>query len=234
MSSGRSSTAAPAEKTRSAAQVRGRKQDRVYEAIKGGILSGELEAGARLRIDEIGRELEVSHIPVREALMRLQSEGYVEVEPFVGATVTDLPIEWIEEVFELKESLELIGARAACKRMTDKSLAHLRQVVSMMDGLVEDPDAWSVSNVEMHTAICEAGGKPLTGRMLSQVLDQWDRLRLRYLSEVSAQRVGTAQGEHRSLLVALSERDEAAVERLVKEHNRSALQAYVRHLELID
>ena len=218
----------------SAAQLRGRKQDKVYEALRTRILDGDLRAGARIRIEEVSRDLDVSHIPVREALKRLQAEGYVSNEPFVGTTVTDLPIEWVEEVFELLEALETVGARAVCRSAPDEALAEIRAAVDRMDDLVDDPDAWSHANVALHELISSAGGKLLTGRMLNSVLDNWDRLRRRYLSEVSGLRLAEAQAEHRAIAEALEARDEETVVRLVQEHNRAALAAYARHLGLTD
>lgn len=215
-------------------QRRGRKQDVVYRVLRDRILSGDLGSGARLRIDEITRELEVSHIPVREALKQLQAEGYVTVEPYVGTTVAELPVEWVEEVFELKEALELIAARAACNAMSDVDLAEVAAMVGHMDGLLEDPEAWSTANVRLHQLICLGAGKPFVGEMLNKVLDQWDRLRRRYLEEVSAQRIDQAQSEHREILAALQAHDEAEVITRIKAHNRNALQAYARHLRLID
>lgn len=217
--------------TRSPA-ARGRKQDRVYRAVRDRILSGDLPPGSRLRTDEIGRDLEVSHIPVREALKQLQAEGYVTVEPFVGAKVADLPVEWIEEVFELKESLELLGGRAACRSSGEEELAAIREIVRRMDGLTDDPEAWSRANVELHRLICTAGGKELTGRMLGRVMDQWDLLRRRYLEEVSAQRLAQAQVEHRAIFEALELRDEEKLASLIRGHNRAARSAYLRHLGL--
>lgn len=206
----------------------------VYEAIRNRILAGDLHSGARIRIEEVGRELNVSHIPVREALKRLQAEGYVAIEPFVGATVTDLPIEWVEEVFELKEALETIGARAVCQAANDGALAEIQAAVDRMDALVDDPDAWSEANVKLHELICSAGGKLLTGSMLNTVLDKWDRLRRRYLSEVSARRLSAAQAEHRAILNALEARNETEAVRLVQAHNRAAFAAYAHHLNLAD
>src|SRR5690606_31786919 len=117
----------------------GRKQDKVYEALRSRILAGELTSGSRIRIDDVCRELNVSHIPVRDALKRLQSEGYVTTEPYVGTTVTDLPIEWVEEVFEIMEVLEMIGAKAVCRTGEDEALAAIRAIADRMDEIVEDP-----------------------------------------------------------------------------------------------
>jgi DNA-binding GntR family transcriptional regulator len=171
---------------------------------------------------------------VREALKQLQAEGYVTVEPFVGATVADLPMEWVEEVFELKEALELIGGKAACEVAGEEALAEIAGMVKRMDDLVADSEEWSRANVELHRSICAAGGKPLTGQMLERVLDNWDRLRRRYLEEVSAQRLEQAQAEHRLLMEALCARDVDEVARRITEHNQTALEAYARHLKLID
>ncbi|MEX2540556.1 MAG: GntR family transcriptional regulator [Trueperaceae bacterium] len=218
----------------SAAQQRGRKQDLVYRALRDRILSNDLRPGDRLRIDEITRQHEVSHIPVREALKQLQAEGFVTVEPYVGTTVADLPMEWVEEVFEAKEALELIGGRAACLAMDEEALAQVAVQVREMDDLVTDPEAWSQANVRLHRLICTEAGKPFVGEMLGRVLDQWDRLRRRYLEEVSAQRLEHAQAEHHEILASLQARDVEGLSTRISEHNRNALEAYARHLKLID
>ena len=229
---GRSAGIVDGAKELSAAQRRGRKQDKVYESVRRRILEGDLSAGARIRIDEVCRELDVSHIPVREALKRLQAEGYVTIEPYVGTTVTDLPMEWIEEVFELLEAAETISVRAVCRTGGDAALTDIRAAVDRMDELVHDPEAWSLANVELHSLICSAGGKLLTGRMLKAVLDNWDRLRRRYLAEVSALRLTVAQREHRAIASALEARDEAQAVALVRQHNRAAFADYARHLDM--
>jgi len=66
------------------------KQEYVYQALRGAILRGELAPGQRLVIDQIGRRLQVSAIPIREALQLLQSEGLVLSAPHVGSTVAPI------------------------------------------------------------------------------------------------------------------------------------------------
>lgn len=207
-----------------------RKQDVVYEALRHDILSGTLRPGERLRIDDITQQLGVSHIPVREALKQLQADGYVTIEPYVGTTVAELEAGWIHELFELKESLELVSGRAACRRLRASDLADVREVLERMDHLVHDPEAWSAANVELHRLICTRAGTRLAGQLLDRVLAQWDRLRRYFLQEVFAQRVRAAQREHWQIYQALEARDPERLEQVVVEHNRRALAAYAERL----
>ena len=94
------------------------KQEFVYETLRDAIMRCELGPGQRLVIDELARRLEVSAIPVREALQLLQSEGLVANVPHVGATVSLISRESIAEVFSVMEGLEIVATRSAAERMT--------------------------------------------------------------------------------------------------------------------
>lgn len=209
---------------------RTRKQDLVYDALRRDILEGRLPPGSRLTIDTLAQDLGVSHIPVREALTQLQADGYVRLEPYVGATVAELEPDWIREVFELTSALEVVAVRAACERMSDEDIGGVGAWVASMDGLVTDAEAWSEANIRLHEMICERAGMGLTKRVLSQVLDQWDRLRSAYLSSVSALRLDQAQAEHHEIVRALSERDAKRAAALIVAHNGSAYAAYADYL----
>ena len=82
------------------------KKEFVYETLREQILEGELAPGLRLITDELSARLNVSPIPVREALQQLQYEGFVTIEPFIGATVTEIHTGLIHEIFALLEALE--------------------------------------------------------------------------------------------------------------------------------
>lgn len=209
-----------------------RKQDLVYDAVRRDILAGVLRPGERLRIDEISSSLEVSHIPVREALKVLEADGYVSIEPYGGTTVADLKADWIHEVFEVKESLEQISGRAACKRMTMRDLGDLEEILRQMDDLTGDPEAWSQANVRLHRLITDRANMKLVGQLLDKVLNQWDRLRRFYLQEVFGQRLAVAQAEHWEIFRALRERDEQRLQQVIRGHNREALAAYASHLRV--
>lgn len=207
------------------------KKEFVYEALREQILNGELEPESRLIIDDLADDLGVSPIPVREALQQLQSEGLVEIEPYVGARVAEMRKESIEEIFALLEATEVISSRAACKLMTDEDLQEVEKLIKQMDESVEDLEVWSAQNVQLHQLICDRANTPIVASMMKQVVDHWNRLRRIYLEQVFAGRVKDAQKDHWELLEALKTRDPQTVEKAVHSHNQQALAGYVSHLE---
>lgn len=202
----------------------------VYDAIKASILHGDLKPGQRLVIDELAAGMGVSQIPVREALRQLEADGFVQIEPYVGATVTELQTSFMSEIFAVLEGLEIISSRAACQQMTADELAKLEAIIIKMDSLVEDPDQWSEENKRLHRFICECARMALVGSMMATALDHWDRVRLYYLQNVFGHRIAVAQQDHHRILEGFKARNPDAVERAVREHNRDALAAYMQQL----
>lgn len=206
------------------------KKESVLEALRGAIISGQYRPGQKLVIDEMALQFGISAIPIREALQQLQADGLVRIEPHVGATVTAIEPNLVEEVFDLLEALELMSARRACSRMTPEQFKELEGLVARMDGMLGDLDAWSAMNVRLHTFICECAEIPLAQSMLVKVLDHWNRLRKVYLKEVHAKRAHLSQKEHWKILRAMMARDTDKLERVIREHNRAARDAYTAEL----
>jgi DNA-binding GntR family transcriptional regulator len=207
------------------------KNEAVYDALRQSIIQGEYEPGSRLVIDDLAESLGVSQIPIREALRQLEADGFITIEPYVGATITDINANFIFEIFALLESLEVICSRVACRCMSDDEMKKLAQLIDEMDRSVNNPEQWSQENKQFHLFICECSKNVLTMKMMQKVLDHWDRLRLHYLKDVSGRRIPDAQREHKEILAAFRSRDVDAVERAIREHNRSALNSYIQHLQ---
>src|SRR5262245_14319321 len=131
------------------------KQELVYVTLRNAIMRCELRPGERLVIDEVARRLEVSTIPVREALQILQSEGLVVNVPHVGATVAPISRESIIEVFTVMEGLEIVATRVAAQRATGDSLEELGRIVTGMDRALAagDHDLWADLNTSFHLTI---------------------------------------------------------------------------------
>lgn len=206
------------------------KKEIVYDLMRDNILKGKYKPGSRLVIDDLASKLNVSQIPIREAIRQLEADGFVTTEPYVGATVTQIDANFIYEVFALLESMEIIGSRAACGVMTDEQYQQLVQMNADMDQAVSNPDEWAKQNQAFHLFICEIAQTELVQKMMQKVFDHWDRLRQHYLRDISGNRLLDAQKEHKQLLEAFKECDPDDVERIIREHNQSALQSYIRHL----
>ncbi|QPC84114.1 GntR family transcriptional regulator [Phototrophicus methaneseepsis] len=207
------------------------KKEVIYERLKDDILQGNIEPGSRLVIDDLASKLNVSQIPIREAIRQLEADGFVTTEPYVGATVTEIDATFIFEVFALLESMEVICGRAACETMTHDDWATLSQMIDAMAATMTNPAEWSQQNKALHLFICQCAHTELVLKMLTKVLDHWDRLRLQFLRDVSSHRIEAAQAEHQTLLAALKQRDADAVEHLIREHNQRALASYIEHLQ---
>jgi DNA-binding GntR family transcriptional regulator len=207
------------------------KKEYVYDLLRSEIVKGKHLPGSRLVIDEMAIRLNVSQIPIREAIQQLEADGFVTTEPHVGARVAQIDATFIFEVFALLESMEIICSRTACTLMTDEELATFSQMIADMDQSLEDAETWSEQNKAMHLFICTCAKTMLVLKMMQKVFDHWDRLRLYYLKDIGVERIQTAQAEHKLLLGAFQQRDPDAVEQIIRAHNQSALQSYTQHLQ---
>jgi DNA-binding GntR family transcriptional regulator len=206
------------------------KKELVIETIRSAILNRELTPGTRLVIEDLAKRLGVSPIPVREALQQLEADGYVVIEPYLGAKVAPIEAESVVEVFRLLETMEVVSSRAACVHMTDEDLNALEEIVRKMDELIGDPERWSVENRRFHSFICEKSGTRLVGSLMNKVLDHWDRLHRYFLNDVFARRLRQAQREHWAIVKTLRTRNADRTEAVIRAHAQAAMTAYKRHL----
>ncbi len=208
------------------------KQEMVYQTLRNTIMRGALRPGTRLVIEEIANRLKVSHIPVREALQLLQSEGLVVTIPHAGATVAPIEQESITEIFTLMEGLELVATRAATARMTPPALQALTSLVEQMDSALQQAnyEQWAEFNSQFHRLIAQITDMPMLQEMTDRVFDHWDRIRRYFFASVLYHRADQAQQEHHAIVAAMQQQDYAHLESLVKQHNQGALAAYMEHL----
>lgn len=209
------------------------KQQYVYDTLRGAIIRGELKPGERLVIDDLARRLDMSIIPVREALRLLESEGLVANVAHVGATVTPISRQSIVEVFTILEGLETVSARAAAQGASDEDFAALDELVEAMDRelAADHQAAWAALNTTFHLSISRLSGMPMLDQMLQRALDHWDRVRRHFFSGVLVHRADVAQREHHEILRQLKERDLEGIEQTMRTHNRVALAAYTSYLD---
>jgi DNA-binding GntR family transcriptional regulator len=209
------------------------KQQYVYSTLREAIILCELRPGERLVIDELARRLDISIIPVREALRLLESEGLVVNIAHVGSTVAPISRQSIVEVFTILEGLETVSARAAATVAGEEDLASLIEIVTAMDRALEEglQSRWAELNTRFHLAISGLSGMPMLHEMLQRALDHWDRVRRFFFTNVFTRRAEVAQHEHHQMLQLMMSRDLVKLEEIMRAHNRSALAAYTAHLD---
>ena len=207
------------------------KKEIIYENLRENIVAGQYDSGSRLVIDELAREMGVSQIPIREAIQQLEADGFIIIEPYVGARISEIDANFIFEVFALLESMEIVSSRLACSTITDGDLDRLSQIVSEMDDDVNHPKQWSEKNKALHLFICECANTKLVMKMMAKTFAHWERLHNYYLQDLSKHRIAEAQAQHRKMVVAFQERDAEQLEQIIRDHNQSALASYIQHLE---
>jgi DNA-binding GntR family transcriptional regulator len=152
-----------------------------YEGLKGRILNNELMAGRQYLEPELVLQLGMSRTPVREALIRLESEGLVRIVPRRGILVVPISSDDMVEIYEIVTALEAAAAERLAGLMPDESLiAPLRAAVEEMDSALarDDLDAWGKADEDFHRAIVVQSGNARLSEMALRVRDQIVRARL--------------------------------------------------------
>jgi DNA-binding GntR family transcriptional regulator len=138
--------------------------ERIYGTIRDRICLLEYEPGARLAEEELAREFGVSRTPIRRVLSRLEAEGLLESRHGVGTFVTDVDIDSLAQVFQLRMELaELIGKLDPLPRSSE-DLERVRAIVSRCDRLMAapDPKAYARINMDFFQELAEmTGNQPL-------------------------------------------------------------------------
>jgi DNA-binding GntR family transcriptional regulator len=170
--------------------------DIVANELRRQILAGELKEGEPLLQVQLGEELGVSRIPVREALRQLEAEGLVTMESHKGGVVSELSLPEIAELFAIRQALETWLLGEAIPKMTEVHFAKARGIAETM--LVGEVDHWGALNFSFHEALYAAADRPTAMRMIRQLHQNIDRyLRLQITLTSGWQK---AQEEHLAIL----------------------------------
>jgi DNA-binding GntR family transcriptional regulator len=188
------------------------------DAIRDGILHGNYAEGEPLRQDALADELGVSRIPIREALRQLEAEGLVTFSPHRGAIVSSLSLEEIEEVFELRASLEPDLLRRALPRLTTYQLDEADDVLDRYAEALRSGDVarWGELNWQFHSSLYAPASRPVTRAILQRLHQQSDRyLRMQLALTHGETR---ANDEHRAIAAAVRSGDTKLACQLMRDH----------------
>lgn len=163
------------------------------------IITGEIEAGAKLRQDHIAEEFGASHVPVREAFRRLEAQGLVISEPRRGVRVAGFSLEEVREVAEMRAALEALALRNAVPHLT-KAILDQAEEANRAGDRARDVQAWEEANRTFHRIILTPCGMP----RLLKAIDDLHTASARFLfSGWRAEWEAPTDRDHRSILDAL-------------------------------
>ncbi|MFF3961757.1 GntR family transcriptional regulator [Streptomyces griseorubiginosus] len=204
-------------------------RDRVYGALLELITTRALQPGQHLVESELAGHLGVSRQPVREALQRLNTEGWVDLRPAQGAFVHEPTDAEADQLLTVRTLLEAEAARLAAVHAGSEGVAALEALCAEGEKAVaaDDVDAAVALNARFHAKVMELAGNAVLAELAGQV----DRRVRWYYTPIARQRGRQSWIEHRELIAAISDRDEqraTAVMRQHTEHTRTSYHARQR------
>jgi DNA-binding GntR family transcriptional regulator len=191
----------------------------VGEMLKKSILNGEYAPGDRLNEAELAESMGVSRSPIREAIQRLAKEGLVELIPRRGSFVTNLKMDEVEELFELREVLEIKSAELAAQRISDEELNQLSKLLDDTSNAIQKKKyrqyPWNL-DFHKHIASCTKN------RYLEEKVYDTNvhLLLIRHKSAMEIGRAEKALQEHKKIFESLKNRDVSSAKRFMGEHIR--------------
>ncbi len=189
-----------------------------YRRLRDGIANGQFHPNERLVEASIATRLGVGRTAVRAALVRLDQEGLVTLEPNRGARVRLISDREALEIEEVRATLEAMLTRRAATRATPADLRELRQVVVEMRQRVDKKDAMGYSdlNARFHQRIWAAADHPTASRLVGGLKSQ--SIRLQYQTILRPGRTERSLREHEAIFSALKAHDPDAAEEAMLAH----------------
>ena len=188
------------------------------------ILSGELPSGTPLRLVELANRLDMSQMPVREGLRRLEALGLVDIVPHKGAWVRELSLDDLRDTHETRLALESLAVRAAAEHFgqEDEQTAVAALAEHMRLSLADDSIGARQAHADFHFALYRAGGSQWLARAIEPVWQNSERYR--FGSRQTATQIEQNRLEHQAILDACVDRDPDAAEQALRNHLAGAVQ----------
>jgi DNA-binding GntR family transcriptional regulator len=214
--------------------LRQKSTDRVYSALRQKVIDSELSPGSQILEQELAMMLGVSRTPLREALVRLENEGLLEIIPRHGVRIIPMSVADMKEIYQVLVSLESAAAAAlASQPPSDAALDVLDTIYDRMDALLKAGDitGWALEDERFHLKIVELAGNRRLREIVSNCWDQAHRARMFTLRLQTHPQPAQSMKEHRQIITALRKRDAARAESLLRGHRERGL---ARQIEIIE
>lgn len=186
------------------------------------ILSGELPAGSPLRLTDLAAQLEMSPMPVRDAMRRMEALGLVEIIPHKGARVRELTEDDLRDTYEVRVELESLATARAALRITPEALERAAEALERHQRLLEagDVDSARKAHTDFHFGIYHASGSLWLPRAIEPVWQNSERYRF---AVPDAERRRLSHLEHRAILDACAAHDPDAAAAALRAHLESTV-----------
>ena len=211
-------------------------KDKIYDALRESVTSMNIyESSEELRLDErqLAEDLGVSRTPLREAIARLEQEGFVRTVPRRGVFVVRKTKQEIIEMITVWAALESMAARLLTQRASDDEIATLRRMFSTFENeqVQAKIDEYSETNIQFHQTILQLSRCDLLNQMAANLFVHMRRIRRQTIGEDD--RVRRSIKDHMRIIEALEARDADLAERLVRQHALDLAAHVERHVNYL-
>lgn len=201
-------------------------RERAYRHLKNLILEGELKTGDRLIERELAEKLKISRTPIREALFRLESQGFVKTIPRKGVMVADISEKEILETFTILSSLESLAAKLAAQKLDEAMEKKFKECIERVEEQLKSPDVdYAELHSELNYLLYSAAKNSKLYEILGGLTDY-----IRAFAKTGFKKEGwpkQSMEEHLAIMRAICNREVEMAEYLTKIHIENSKNAYI-------
>ena len=206
-------------------------RDIAYEVLKHAILTSQIPAGSRIVETEYANQLHISRTPLREALRKLEKDGLVEYQMRRGVVVRAFNIDDVEEIYTIRNAMEMLTLPAIIEKATPEDLASLRHKLHDMDTLIAAGDVETLSPLtrSFHsqlTSICAQNRILRVIESQDEFITRFSSMAIRIVPDLAK-----SHQEHYELVDLVEKKDLEGFRRLMEHHIDDSKQCCLRALE---
>jgi DNA-binding GntR family transcriptional regulator len=204
------------------------KSNPILSALRAEIIGGTLAPGTRLKEEAIASRFGVSRVPIREALLQLESEGFISTEKYKGATVSARSQRHVVELMQVRRGLEVLAASLAAEAHGGDQAGNLQAIVQRgrQTSAAGAVDQLPPLILQFHEVVARASGNAELVRMLDGLLG---RIAWGFELEIE-DRVDTSWADHAAIATAILGGSPVQAGYLMGEHIRKDEQIYLRQV----
>lgn len=194
----------------------GATQEWVFHILREGIISGKLESGVQLKQDEISAALNVSHIPVREALRQLEAQGLVRIHQNRGASVTKLSRATLEDMMDVRASIACSVLTSSIPLMTAEDFTALEAIIEKQRNASDLFESEKL-NYDFHDLLLKRADNSIATLLMEIIHANIDRYLRKSFYGADASRDNSIM-EHEAIVAACKQGDADTAEKLLRKH----------------
>ena len=202
----------------------------IADSIKAAIIKGKFKPGEKISEGDLAESMGISRTPLREAFRKLENEGFIEIIPRKGAVVTGISPREVNDLYEIKSTLEGLAARLASANMKDKDIKKLEKINDELKDHIDrnDLEAFYRAHTKFHEVFVKLSENRRLIRMISNLNDHFKRFGI--VSMTLPGQYESAIKQHEGIIRAFKSGDEKVVEEKVRTNVMTGGKVLVGHL----